>query len=117
MSRDVHFINGHSQLISVAIMFYSPDTCGPYGSWGTRGWWNIGPGESAYVIDTDNRYFCYYAESVDGLTWSDNYGPVYVHQTAFDSCVSIGDNSPETRVIGMRELDLNINNWWRLTSG
>ena len=114
MSWDVHFVNGYFEVVSVMVVFYSPDGCGDYGSWGTRGWWNINPGDSAYVLDTDNRYFGYYAESVDGLVWSGEYGPAYVHYTAFDSCLGIGDNSPETRIVGVRQLDLDVNNWWRL---
>jgi uncharacterized membrane protein len=114
MSWDVHFVNGYSKPISVAITFFSPDACGEFGRWGTRGWWNINPGDSAYVLDTNNQYFAYYAEAVDGARWSGNVGPVYVHQTAFDSCIGIGDNNPNTRIVGMRLRDLRVNNWWRL---
>ena len=89
-------------------MFYSPDGCGDYGSWGTRGWWALGPiGGEAYVLNTDDPYAAFYAESADGAVWSGPYGPVYVHQTAFDSCVDIGDDSPETRIVGMRLVDMN----------
>jgi hypothetical protein len=115
---DVHFVNGYSQTVSVMVAFFSPgcdaDDDTPFGSWGTRGWWNISPGDSAYVLDTNDRYFGYYAESVDGLVWTGDGGPAYVHQTAFDSCLSIGDDNPETRIVGLRQLDLDVNNWWRL---
>ncbi|MDX6718681.1 MAG: hypothetical protein QOJ63_935 [Solirubrobacteraceae bacterium] len=115
MSWDVHFVNGRARTVSVAIMFYDPDGCRDAGFWGTRGWWNISPGASAYVLNTNNRYFAFYAESVaDGGVWSGNRGPVFVHRTGFDSCVNIGDNNPETRVVGMRQLDLHVNNWWKL---
>jgi uncharacterized membrane protein len=115
MSTDVHFVNGHPHVVSVAIMFFDPKSCGDHGSWGTRGWWNISPGGSAYVLNTNNRFFAFYAESLaDGAVWSGNSGPVFVHRTAFNSCVRIGDNNPETRVVGMRQLDLHINNWWKL---
>jgi len=113
MSWDVHFVNGHTRRVQVAIKFYQPN-CSQYGGrpWGTRGWWLIDPGQSAYVLDTNNRYFYYYAESVsDGKVWAgDSRTPVTLR--AFDSCVGIG--STDARDVFMRLRDLNINNWWRL---
>jgi hypothetical protein len=104
---ELHFQNDTESTIWVCIMFYSPDGCADYGSWGTRGWWAMGPnGGQAYVLNTDNSYAAYYAESDSGGVWSGSYGPVYVHQTGFDSCVDIGDNSPETRIVGMRLVDM-----------
>ena len=90
MSWDVHFVNGHTRRVQVAIKFYQP-SCGQYGRpWGTRGWWLIDPGQSAYVLDTNNRFFYYYAECVsDGRVWSGD-SPTPVYQPAFDSCVSLG---------------------------
>ena len=96
-------------------MFFDPEGCRDEGRWGTRGWWNIPPGGSAYVLDTNNRFFAFCAESLaDGAVWSGDRGPVFVRRKAFDSCLNIGDTSPETRVVGMRQLDLKINNWWKL---
>lgn len=113
MSWDVHFINGHTRRVQVAIKFYQPNPCSQYGRpWGTRGWWLIEPGQSKYVLDTNNRYFYYYAESVsDGKTWSGD-SPTPVLMQAFDSCVSIGGST--VRDVFMRRLDLEINNRWRL---
>jgi Protein of unknown function (DUF1036) len=106
---ELHFRNSYdgTSLISVAIMFYSPSTCANYGSWGTRGWWNIAPGGEAYVLNTNNQYAAFYAEATNGAIWAGNYGPVYVHPYAFDSCVDIGDNNPATRVVGMRLVDMD----------
>lgn len=114
MSWDVHFINGYSRRVQVAICFYQPNPCSQYGEpWGTRGWWIIEPGGSKQVIDTNNRYMYFYAESVsDGRTWSGDLN-VYVPLRAFDSCLNIG--STDSRIVGMRKLDLNVNNKWRLT--
>jgi hypothetical protein len=102
----LHFRNQTSATIWVAIMFYSPDTCSMDGQWGTRGWWQLAPGGEAFVLNTDNEHPAYYAESSDGHVWSGPYGPVYVHQTSFESCVNIGDNGPETRVVGMQLVDM-----------
>ena len=113
MSWDVHIVNGHTRRIQVAIKFYQP-ACGQYGRpWGTKGWWLIEPGQSKYVLDTNNRYFYYYAECVsDGRVWAGD-SPTPVYPAAFDSCVSLG--SADARDIFMRKRDLEINNWWRLT--
>lgn len=113
MSWDVHFINGYSQPLQIAIAF-KQDSCSEYGRpWGTRGWWIVNPGASAYVLNTNNQYFYYYAEAWDGRLWSGPGPSVYVLQQAFDSCLDIG--STAARIVGMRQLDLNVNNWWRLT--
>jgi uncharacterized membrane protein len=104
---ELHFRNQYSAHVYVAIMFYSPDTCADAGLWGTRGWWGINPGGEAYVLTTNNRYAAFYAEAADGAVWAGDRGPVYVHQQAFDSCVNIGDNNPQTRVVGMRLVDMD----------
>ena len=116
---ELHFRNESGSEIWVAVMFYSPDACAEYGQWGTRGWWAMPPGGEAYAVDTDNRYAYFYAETASGVVWSGQYGNVYVHQQPFDSCIGIGDNNPETRVVGMRELDLGDNDRYyvNLTGG
>jgi uncharacterized membrane protein len=121
MSWDVHFINGYSRRVQVAICFYQPNPCSQYGQpWGTRGWWIIEPGDSKYVLETNNRYMYFYAESVPvGRVWAgDPNNPqhlqrVYVPPRRFDSCLDIG--STDARIVTMRRLDLEINNRWRLT--
>src|SRR5450759_3982872 len=60
----LHFRNQTGSTIWVCIMFYSPDGCADDGSWGTRGWWALGPnGGEAYVLNTDNDYAAFYVES------------------------------------------------------
>lgn len=105
----LHFRNRYASTLWIAIMFYSPNSCREYGSWGTRGWWGIEPGGEAFVLNTDYRYAAFYAEARDGTVWTGPYGPVYVDQSAFDSCINIGDNSPETRIVGMRLVDMQGN--------
>ncbi len=118
MSWDVHFINGYTKRIQIAIMF-KEDSCSEYGRpWGTRGWYKVDPGGSVYVLDTGNRYFYYYAEATDGsklwTTSAIDPGPlVPVPPRRFDLCIDIG--SSDARDVGMRKRDLQINNRWRLT--
>lgn len=80
----------------MAVMFHSPDGCASHGKWGTRGWWRIEPGATAFALRTNNRYAAYYAESASGKTWSGDRGPVYVYQQAFDSCIGIGSSAART---------------------
>jgi hypothetical protein len=97
----LHFRNHYTSRIYVAIAF--PDQgCAAYGTpWGTKGWWPIDPGGEAYVLN-NAPMACYYAEALDGAIWSGSQGPVYLKRQAFQSCWGIGDNSPETEVVGMR---------------
>jgi hypothetical protein len=113
MSWDVHFVNGYSQRLQIAIAFYDTSCTEAGRPWGTRGWWQINPGDSEYVLDTNNRYFYYYAEALDGSRLWTSEGPFYpVLPRAFTSCAGIG--ATDARDVGMVKLDLHINNWWRL---
>jgi uncharacterized membrane protein len=103
----LHFRNNSPARLWVAIMFYNPQGCADAGLWGTKGWWGIDPGGDAYVLNTNNTYAYFYAETATGVVWRGNFGPVYVHQTAFESCLKIGDNNPQTRIVGMREVYMN----------
>ena len=89
---ELHFRNNHGSTLWVCIGFYDPGTCGPYGNWGTRGWWNITASGEAYVVNTSNRYAYFYAEAADGGVWAGQYGPVLAPRHAFDSCWDIGNN-------------------------
>jgi len=105
----LYFRNRYSHKVWVAIMFYSPGRCGSYGSWGTRGWWGIDPGNIVGVFNGNsdyNRYYAYYAKASDGATWSGQYGPVYVYHEAFDSCINIGSTAAYGTV-GMRLIDVD----------
>ncbi|OHV27850.1 hypothetical protein BBK14_18845 [Parafrankia soli] len=104
----LNFRNSYGPRIWVAIMFYDPSGCGAYGSWGTRGWWAIDYGASAYVLNTNNRYAYYYAEAADGAVWAGSYGPIYVPQTAFSSCLGIGQTN--ARIVGLREVYIASDN-------
>jgi uncharacterized membrane protein len=109
------FTNGYSQVLSVAIMWYHPN-CPDGGDWEKKGWWNINPGNTAHVLDLDldetNRYYYFYAEAVDGHTWS---GPYFtnVPSEAFDWCENTG--STTSRSLGFRELDIGDNDDYTLT--
>lgn len=105
----VCFQNNYSSPLSVAVMWWDPDGCGNDGNWGTRGWWNLGPGGNVHTnVWTDNRYFCFYAEAWDGAVWSGPYGPVYASSDGFDSCVDIGSTADD-QFLGMAEVDAG---WW-----
>lgn len=81
---DIRFRNNYPATVSVAVMFYSPETFGQHVNWGTRGWWNIAPGQMAHVLNTCNRYMCYYAEAGDGARRVGNFGPMYVYRNSFE---------------------------------
>jgi hypothetical protein len=105
----VRFQNNYSSPLSVAVMWWDPDGCGSDGNWGTRGWWNLDPGQSVGTnVWTANRYFYFYAEAWDGAVWSGPYGPVYASDAAFDSCIEIGSTA-DNLLLGMAEVDAG---WW-----
>lgn len=114
--------NSYPKLISTAIMFWSPDTCGGEGdNFQMIGWWNIAPGACAFVYANDledlNRYWYYYAEAEDGAVWAGPYG-ASVPLAAFNQCYGIGviiENGNESVSIGFRELDIGDNDDYTLT--
>jgi hypothetical protein len=90
----VHFSNSYRTTVQVVIVRYDPSTCGGrYGKWATAGWYTIEPKQRVWVFETDRRFACYYAEAIDGTRWFGYYGPIYVYQQAFESCVSIGSTA------------------------
>jgi uncharacterized membrane protein len=113
--------NNYSQLISTAIMFYSPDTCGAEGGdFEMMGWWSLNPGSCALVYANDledlNQYWYYYAIAEDGTEWSGPF-PNSVPKAAFDQCWGLGiggDPNDFTRV-AFRELDIGDNDDYTLT--
>jgi Protein of unknown function (DUF1036) len=108
------FQNSYSSPLSVAVMWYSPGTCGgDGGDWETRGWWNLNPGDNVHTnVWTDNRYFCFYAEAWDGAVWAGPYG-AEVSIYAFDGCIDIGhsvsDGPSPYFDVGFRLVDAG---WW-----
>jgi uncharacterized membrane protein len=111
--------NGYTNLISVCIMFESPDTCSGEGlGWEMMGWWNINPNDSKLVYANDledlNRYWYYYAQAVDGRTWSgDGSWTASVPSAAFDQCYGIGISTGVE--VNFRELDINSYDNFTLT--
>jgi uncharacterized membrane protein len=109
--------NGYPVHLYVAIMFYSPETCGgDGGDFETMGWWSVAPGSCANVYANDledlNRYWYYYAEADDGAVWA---GPwrAYVTDEAFNGCYGKGISTWYR--VGMRELDIGDNDDFTLT--
>ncbi|MFK4224734.1 hypothetical protein [Streptomyces sp. NPDC019890] len=80
--------------IWVADMYWAPDACGEYGNFRTEGWWLFKPQERYKVGPSDGRALYWYAETEDGTRhWTGPYGPVYVTDEAFESCLGIGSTA------------------------
>ena len=103
--RTIRFHNGTSKTVSVAVLMYDPDKCGGEGkNYRSAGWYNLAPGETRSVMKTSNA-FGYYAVSADGrYVWpSQRQGgltPVYVYNSAFESCLGIA--STDGFVVNMK---------------
>ncbi len=78
----IHFQNGYSSRVYVAIALYKT-SCQP--PWDSQGWWTIDPGNTVYVANTCNRYLYFYAEAVDGAYWAGPY-QFEVAEGVFDFC-------------------------------
>lgn len=103
------FTNGYGQPVWVFVAWFSPG-CKDGSNWEKKGWWNIGTNGTVNVLGFDlkevNRFYLYYAESSDGLTWSGSHFTQAPHK-AFDLCFNTG--STDSRSLGMRELDIGDN--------
>ena len=117
----LQFVNATDQHLWAAYMFYAPDACGGEGGdWQAIGWYHMSPGGSTIpyandLEDVDNRYWCYYAENEDqSRVWAGPY-TVYTPNNgeAFNHCYKIGNT--ESRIIGMRLLDVGDYNEFTLT--
>jgi len=111
--------NGYPAHVYVAIMFYSPESCGGDGKdFETMGWWSVDRGSCVNVYANDledlNRYWYYYAEAADGAVWAGPYR-VLVSNRAFDLCYGFVSSADADRYIGMRELDIGDNDDYTLT--
>jgi hypothetical protein len=104
------FKNNHSSLISVAVIWYDPNSCGGEGgNWSTEGWWDISPGNETHTsVWTGNRYFYFFAEAQDDTVWNGPFGPVDATPQAFRGCVDIGSTA-DSLSLGMRQVDAG---WW-----
>lgn len=107
------FANLTNKDLWVAIMFYSPRTCGGGGGdWQARGWYYMPRFGSTVPFGdlnaVNNRYWCYYLENADGTFVRSGEYPVYVpaNGSAFDHCYLTG--STNSRIIHMRLMDVGV---------
>lgn len=101
----VSFRNSYSANAKIAIMRYDPGACGEHGNWATAGWWRLEPGQQVFGFATDNRYVGFYAVAEDGAVWEGQYGPVFIREEDFQSCVDIQPEDP-CQHVGMHLADL-----------
>lgn len=109
---DVNFTNLYTSRIFVAYM-RKDNACGSDCGepWNVLGWVDLWPQQSTTRPNpTGNRWFYYYAEAVDGRTWSGNYS-AEVTKSRFEKCTCIGvsvSHGPNPWYdVGMRQLDLD----------
>jgi hypothetical protein len=106
----VRFTNSYGKKLFVAYMrrdFNCQTECGE--PWDVLGWINLDPGETETRANpTNNQWFYYYAEAVDGAFWA---GPFVanVSNAKFEKCSCLGvsvSHGPQPYYdVGMRELD------------
>jgi hypothetical protein len=101
---EVSFKNDYGHKIFVAYMRRDFSCLLDSGEpWEVKGWIGLDPGETEYRENpTENQWFYYYAEAVDGAFWA---GPfvVLVTNTKFSNCTGTGKIGWHD--VGMRELD------------
>lgn len=113
-ASNIQFHNSYSTRLFVAYMRLDHNCGNECGEpWDVLGWVVLSPGDSqSRANPTNNRYFYYYAEALDGAIWS---GPFVaeVTQTRFEKCTCLGvivQNGGATNPyhdVGFRELDTN----------
>jgi hypothetical protein len=112
-THNVQFHNRYWSTVSVAVLFYAPNSCGGEGgNWRTTGWYNLAPGETRQLLTMNggSSVFAFYAKSADGkYVWpgqqQSGLVEVYVHPTAaFDHCLNLGSTSWE--VVNMKPVDV-----------
>jgi hypothetical protein len=101
----VSFRNSYPANVKAAIMRYDPGACGDHGNWATAGWWRLEPGQQVFAFSTNNRYIGFYAIAEDGAIWEGQYGPVFIRDEDFQSCIAIQPEDP-CQTVGMRLADL-----------
>jgi uncharacterized membrane protein len=111
----LRFKNGYPHTIWTMIEWYHPD-CPDGGNWEKAGWWEIAPGGTATVyggdLDDVNRHWYFYAHAANGAQWAGPYDEIVPH-IAFDWCSDTANS--DSRVVGMRELDVNGDDTYTLT--
>jgi uncharacterized membrane protein len=109
------FCNSYHTTVNVAIM-YLQRNCVDGGDWIKKGWWVIGPGQCkvAYGGDLDdlNRYYCYFAEALDGSFWAGEIVRAVPPQR-FEWCEHTA--STDSRDVGFRVLDIGDSDNYTLT--
>jgi hypothetical protein len=90
-TSSVTFTNSTEAKIYVAYMrldWGCRNLCGE--PWDVLGWIGLDPGETeTRANSTRNRWYYYYAESMDGSVWAGPY-VAEVRQARFDKCTCIG---------------------------
>jgi uncharacterized membrane protein len=105
--------SSYPSYIYVSLMWYNPVNCPREQGgtiWNSIGWYEIPPGGQRTVwngsVRNVNRWWGYYAEAADGLTWTGNIRAGVSNQ-AFRFCVGDTCGPPPCRQAGFRELDVN----------
>jgi hypothetical protein len=101
----VSFRNNYPTNVKAAVMRFDPGACGEHGKWATAGWWRLEPGQQVFGFSTNNRYVGFYAVAEDGAVWEGQYGPVFIREEDFQSCVDLQPEDP-CQQVGMRLADL-----------
>jgi len=112
------FCNSHPVRIWTAISFYSPEECGgDGGDFQNIGWYRVEPGSCVVVYRNDladlNRFWYFFAEADDGVTWSGDFPTFVKHPDAFNICDGFGTTALDR--VGFRELDVGDNDDFTLT--
>ncbi len=103
-SPEITFTNSTGAKIYVAYMrldYNCLTDCGQ--PWKVLGWIGLDPGETETRVNpTENQWFYYYAESVNGDFWAGPY-IAEVRRTRFRKCTCVGATTYYQ--VGFRELD------------
>jgi hypothetical protein len=109
-SSSVYFQNGYSTRIHVAYMYRDwgcLDDCGD--RWNVKGWIELDPGQrKSRSNPTENRWFYYFVEAVDGATTVGGTFPAEVRNRVFSKCSClglVGDASDPFHEVKMLEVD------------
>jgi hypothetical protein len=93
----VYFRNDCNKTADFAIYYMDLNS-----NWVVDGWWEIKPGESAYVADTKNKIYAYYGELAEG-----NY-----FWAGTDQNLPIKGS---TKSYGFKDFNINMTNWGKWT--
>jgi hypothetical protein len=102
----VEFENATGATINVAYMRVD-HSCGSLcgDPWDVRGWVVLAPGQiQTRANPTENRWFYYYAEDVNGAVWNGPY-VAEVRYARFNKCTCLGVIPNPYFDVGFRELD------------